>query len=97
MIASESVGGIYLPPLSDELIKEGLKRSADKREAKVTQELLEKDANLISVWNNKRTHYVRTWITGANISGNKCQAIGIFFCGRCAARKRKKKDSWGGY
>jgi len=67
MIASESVGGIYLPPLSDELIKEGLRRSADKREARVTQELLEKDANVISIWNNKRSNYIRIWITGGTL------------------------------
>ncbi len=64
MITSSSVGGLYLPPLTDALVQEGLRRSANKREIVVTQELLEKGFNIVSPWNTKRKTGQVNWIYG---------------------------------
>src|SRR3989338_3807685 len=63
MITSGSVGGIYLPEMTDEIVGESMIRSGNKREIIVTEDLLKK-GSVLAPWNKKRGIYVRTRIEG---------------------------------
>lgn len=66
MITSGSVGCVKLyhpSEMTNELTAEAMKRSGDKQEVLVTEELLKK-GSVLSVPNIKRAIYVRTWVAG---------------------------------
>lgn len=60
---SGSVGCVYLPVMTDEMIAEAMRRAKDHPEVIVTPELLKK-GSVLAVPNIKRAIHVRTWVSG---------------------------------